>query len=162
MDKAKSRITLGMIVLLLGQGGPFLVPVVDKLQVSATVQMILKGILMFAVPELFLIAAISIMGKQGYDLVKTWVFKRLKRIAPADTVSPIRYKIGLVMFVSVLVYGFVMPYIVAYLPGILDNPKIYAMPGDIILVASLFVLGGDFWDKLRALFVQTARVDFQK
>jgi hypothetical protein len=27
-------------------------------------------------------------------------------------------------------------------------------------VASLFVLGGDFWDKLRALFVHEARVVF--
>jgi len=30
----------------------------------------------------------------------------------------------------------------------------------VLLVASLFVLGGDFWDKLRALFVHEARVQF--
>jgi hypothetical protein len=30
--------------------------------------------------------------------------------------------------------------------------------GDVIFVASLFVLGGDFWDKIRALFVYRARV----
>ena len=30
--------------------------------------------------------------------------------------------------------------------------------GDLVFVASLFVLGGDFWDKVRALFVHDANV----
>jgi hypothetical protein len=30
--------------------------------------------------------------------------------------------------------------------------------GDLLLISSLFVLGGDFWDKLRALFVHGAKV----
>jgi hypothetical protein len=29
-----------------------------------------------------------------------------------------------------------------------------------VLLISLFVLGGDFWDKLRALFVHSARAVF--
>ena len=31
-----------------------------------------------------------------------------------------------------------------------------------MLIASLFVLGGNFWDKLRAVFVADARVVFPK
>jgi hypothetical protein len=31
---------------------------------------------------------------------------------------------------------------------------------DVMLVASLFVLGGNFWDKLRTLFVADARAVF--
>ncbi len=30
----------------------------------------------------------------------------------------------------------------------------------LLLLASLFVLGGDFWDKLRALFVRDAKTQF--
>jgi len=30
--------------------------------------------------------------------------------------------------------------------------------GDLMLLASLFVLGGDFWDKIRALFVWSDKV----
>ncbi len=30
--------------------------------------------------------------------------------------------------------------------------------GDLLLVASLFVLGGEFWDKLKSLFVYGAKV----
>jgi hypothetical protein len=32
--------------------------------------------------------------------------------------------------------------------------------GDLMFVASFFVLGGDFWDKLRALFIQGAKAQF--
>ena len=31
------------------------------------------------------------------------------------------------------------------------------VPGDLLLLVSLFVLGGDFWDKLRSLFIHSAR-----
>jgi hypothetical protein len=31
---------------------------------------------------------------------------------------------------------------------------------DVITLASLFVLGGDFWDKVRALFLHDARAVF--
>jgi hypothetical protein len=31
---------------------------------------------------------------------------------------------------------------------------------DLVTLASLFVLGGDFWDKVRALFVHDARALF--
>ena len=30
--------------------------------------------------------------------------------------------------------------------------------GDVMFVASFFVLGGDFWDKISALFIHNARV----
>jgi hypothetical protein len=35
---------------------------------------------------------------------------------------------------------------------------IVSLIGDLMFVASLFVLGGDFWDKLRALFIHSAGV----
>jgi len=33
----------------------------------------------------------------------------------------------------------------------------YAIAGDVLLLVSLVVLGGDFWDKLRSLFIHSAR-----
>jgi len=32
---------------------------------------------------------------------------------------------------------------------------------DALFICSVFVLGGDFWDKLRALFVYKAKVKFE-
>jgi hypothetical protein len=34
---------------------------------------------------------------------------------------------------------------------------VYVIGGDVLLISSLFVLGGDFWDKVRALFVYDAK-----
>ena len=36
----------------------------------------------------------------------------------------------------------------------------YAVGGDLLLLSSLFPLGGDFWDKIRSLFVHDAEVHF--
>jgi hypothetical protein len=47
-----------------------------------------------------------------------------------------------------------------YLPGLDDRPLAFAVSGDVLMLVSLFVLGGDFWDKLRALFVHGARAVF--
>ena len=46
------------------------------------------------------------------------------------------------------------------------NSKDYVKPAariavfDVMLLTSLFVLGGEFWDKLRALFVHESRAEF--
>jgi hypothetical protein len=40
----------------------------------------------------------------------------------------------------------------------MQNPLPYAGGGDLIFLVSLFVLGGDFWDKIRALFVYSDKV----
>ncbi|HAI46245.1 MAG TPA: hypothetical protein DCM50_05995 [Stenotrophomonas sp.] len=42
----------------------------------------------------------------------------------------------------------------------LQHPHLVAMSGDLLLILSLFILGGDFWDKLRALFVREAKAVF--
>ena len=47
-----------------------------------------------------------------------------------------------------------------HIPDRAENVFSFALAGDIMLIASLFVLGGDFWDKLRSLFVYDARATF--
>ncbi|MNT62036.1 hypothetical protein D3C72_1997240 [compost metagenome] len=53
------------------------------------------------------------------------------------------------------------PYIVPQSGSLrLQHPHLVAMSGDLLLILSLFILGGDFWDKLRALFVREAKAVF--
>ena len=53
----------------------------------------------------------------------------------------------------------------AYVPQWLADSspqRLYVNLGaDFLFLASLFVLGGDFWDKLRALFIYDARAQFE-
>ena len=110
------------------------------------------------IPEVFTVAAVAIMGKSGYNLIKERIFSFLKKHGPPDRVSLTRYRIGLVMFVLPFVFGWLGPYGAHQIPGYETHRIVVSLIGDLMFVASLFVLGGDFWDKVRALFVHDARV----
>ena len=73
-----------------------------------------------------------------------------------------RYRLGLIMFLLPLIPTYIMAYAPQWLPD--HSPqRLYDvnLAADFIFLASLFVLGGDFWDKLRALFVYDARAMFE-
>jgi cytochrome c oxidase assembly factor CtaG len=65
-----------------------------------------------------------------------------------------RFRLGLI----VLVVGWLGPYGANMIPGYETHRFVVSLIGDVMFVASLFVLGGDFWDKVRAGFVYDARV----
>jgi hypothetical protein len=44
----------------------------------------------------------------------------------------------------------------------LTTRYIIIIASDVVFIASLFVLGGDFWDKLRALFTYRAKARFEE
>ena len=58
------------------------------------------------------------------------------------------------LFLSI---GWATPHIGNHLPGFDTKKLFYAISGDVLLLSSLFVLGGDFWDKLRSLLRHDAR-----
>ena len=108
--------------------------------------------------ELLGVAAIAVMGKPGYLYIKSRLFGFLKKYGPPREVSRTRYNIGLIMFCIPFVFGWLSPYVADLIPGYMTNPIPYAVAGDAMVLASLFVLGGDFWDKIRALFVWSDKV----
>jgi hypothetical protein len=71
-----------------------------------------------------------------------------------------RYNIGLVIFCVPLLLGWLSPYISKWVPCLLSNPLPFAIGGDILILASLFLLGANFWDKIRSLFIHDTEVHF--
>ena len=120
------------------------------------------GFLYFPIPEVFDITAISIVGKPGFDWLKAIALGYLKKVAPPDEVGVVRYRIGLIMFFTPLAFGWLHPYLAQALPVLSTHRLIASLLSDFLLIVSLFVLGGNFWDKLRSLFVRKATVDFPK
>jgi hypothetical protein len=55
-----------------------------------------------------------------------------------------RYNIGLVIFCVPLLFGWLSLYISKWVPGLYSHPLPYAIGGDILILASLLILGGDF------------------
>ena len=151
------RFRLGLTILIVGCLSPLLIPVVTRTSLATEWKTIISGLLAVGIPEVFTVAAIAIMGKSGYNLIKERIFGFLKRHGPPDRVSLTRYRIGLVMFVLPIVFGWLGPYGAHQITGYEAQRFTVNVIGDVMLISSLFVLGGDFWDKVRALFICEAK-----
>lgn len=154
------RLKLGVALFVLSIAVPLIgVPVVAALGVSATITASVSGFLLVGA-EIVGILAIAVMGKDGYAFIKSRVFRSLKRYGPPMKVSRHRYTLGLAMFTVPVLFGWISIYAAPMIPGFMNNSLSFAVGGDILLLTSLFVLGGDFWDKLRALFIYDSEAHF--
>ena len=155
----KGRLYAGGTIFIAGFLSPLLVPLVTILPFSDGWKTALSGLLLVGVPELAMLVAAAVMGKAGFNYLKQLLFGFLrKHFAPPETVSQTRYRIGLVLFSVPLLFGWIVPYIAGYLHIFDEHRLVFAIIGDLLLFSSLFVLGGEFWDKLRALFIHRAKV----
>lgn len=158
---SKARLFWGLAVLIVVNiGGPVVGLPLLALSDLATGTKTLVGGVIVAVAELSLPVVIAILGKPGFAYLKGLFFKALRRYGPPAEVGPVRYRIGLTMLGLPLIFALIEPYVGGYLGVTVQNRVYYALSGDVLLLASFFVLGGDFWDKVRALFVHTAKAHF--
>ena len=148
---SKSRIIFGGAILIIGFCGPLFIPIVTGSGLSVGLKATLSGLLAFGIPEVFMLIAIGILGKDGYAFLKTKLGGFISRIAP-DEISNSRHRIGVLLFCLPLILGFLQPYIGHYIDFFNNIPLWYYIMSDWIFVMSIFILGGSFWDKLRGLF----------
>ncbi len=153
----RGRLILGGIVFVSGFLSPLLIPWVLTLEISTGMKSLISGLLALGIPELFMLIAVGILGKDGFQYLKRSIFSWFRKYGPRETVSKKRYVFGLILFLLSILSGFVLPYIWGIVPLIKKNLIYITVSGDVILIISLFVLGGDFWDKLRSLFVYSSR-----
>ena len=151
------RVKLGIIIFIIGFLSPLLIPVVNIMEITTAWKVFISGALAVGVPEVFAIVAVVVMGKDGFIAMKASIFKLIKRYGPPDEVSRTRYRIGLVMFVLPVLFGWLAPYAPNFVPGYMAHRFWINLCGDVMFVSSLFVLGGDFWDKVRSLFMHGAK-----
>lgn len=155
--KAVGRIRLGFAVFIASVTWPLLLPLMPLLGLSGSAIATFSGVMLVAA-EVMMIAGAAIAGKDGFALIKAKVFGFLRSFGPPQRVGPTRYRVGIAMFAAPLLFAWIAPYGAGALPVLAERPLVFAVAGDLLLIASLFVLGGDFWDKLRALFIRRARV----
>ena len=152
--RLKLGVAIFLISILLPVAG---IPLVATLGLSGTITASVSGGLLIGT-EVLGVLAIAIMGKTGYLFIKERVFDLFRRSTPPKEVSRTRYNIGLIMFILPILFGWIVPYVSDLIPNLGDNLFFYAIGGDMLLLASLFVLGGDFWDKVRALFIYDYKI----
>ena len=146
------RIKLGLVIFVISLIVPYvLAPLVVFMGLSGPLTATIAGGLYLS-GEIMGIASIALLGKDGYRYIKNYMSGLCKLYKPSDKVSKTRYRIGLVMFFMPLLFGWVYPYLASFTSFTGEFSLTYAIFGDLLLLASFFVLGGDFWDKIAALF----------
>jgi hypothetical protein len=153
---ADTRLKLGISLLILGLVMPVGALFVVGTDWSADVKAVVSGALLFG-PELTMVGAVALMGKENFDRIVAQVKGGLKTLKPAVNVSRQRHAIGLALFVGSMVSAWMVSYIPYLMPEEYFLRVSLNLGLDLIFGISLFVLGGDFWDKLRALFLRETR-----
>lgn len=149
----RGRLVAGGSVFVAGQLAPLLIPLVTRSELSTGLKTTISGFLLLGIPELAILIAVAILGKAGYVYLKKQILRFIRRHAIPTEVSRTRYRIGLILFLIPILWGWASPYVHGFLPSSEENRLLYAIAGDGLLLVSLFVLGGEFWEKLRLLFV---------
>jgi len=150
------RLVLGTAIFVSGVCAPAVVPLVVATDWPSSWKATISGLLLLGVPEVFMLVAVAVLGKPGFAYVKTSLLRVLKRHALPANVSRARYRVGLVLLLLPPLFAWLAPYL-SLIPGWPGEGLVLAIGGDLVLLIALVVLGGDFWDKVRALFVYDAR-----
>lgn len=132
------------------------VPLMAWADVPSTRIAAITGVI-FIANKVILLVVIAVMGKSGFQQLKTKIFGVFS-LSPETSVSRARYNLGLVLFCLPLISASLEPYVDALAPRLRPNLWQLQVLGDLIFIASFFVLGGGFWDKFRALFIRDSRV----
>ena len=147
------RLRIGLTILVISFAGPLLIPVVAATDLPSGWKTALSGALALGIPEVFSLLAIAIMGKEGFDVIKSRFYRFIKKHGPPDRVGKTRYNLGLVMLIPPLLIGVLGPYFSHFIP-VYDTYRLsFSIIGDLLVISSFLVLGGEFWDKVRALFI---------
>lgn len=154
------RFRLGVGIFAAGCLTPLGVPLVAMTDLSTAMKATLSGLLLAGIPEVFSVVAIALLGKQGFAYVKARLLAVLRRYGPPKTVGRTRYYVGLTMFIVPAIFAWVVSYVPDWVPGYTGNRVVISLAIDVIFFSSFFVLGGDFWDKVRSLFVYDAKARF--
>lgn len=108
--------------------------------------------------EIACLCAVALLGKPFVEAIKTKIkgfFVRKKPVAPPEPIGKTQHAIGVTLFfMSFLPYPVVEGVLIFGHPAGRDlHYLVYGMlAGDVIFIISLFVLGGEFWERLKKLF----------
>jgi len=149
----RRRLWIGGGIFVLGQIAPFLIPLLVQLDLSPRVKTVASGLLLLGIPELAILLTVAVLGKSGYAYLRERILRLIKRQVISPDVSRSRHRVGLVIFLLPIVWAWGSPYVLEVFPGVNEYGLTLAITGDALLLMGLVLLGGQFWESLRQLFV---------
>jgi hypothetical protein len=152
------RVSLALTLWVGGFFLPLAIPLVTALPLPLATKTALSGLLIFGLPQLLTVIAIAIVGKSGFHYLMEQLFGAARRLGPPAHVSRLRYRIGLVMLFLPLAVSLLEPYVASLIVEQRLPHWAFGAVEDTLFLTSFFVLGGEFWDKVKALFIYEAKV----
>lgn len=150
--QSKPRYYLGILIFILGFASPLAIPFILKTNLNDGLKTAVSGILAIGGPEILMILAGVIMGKENLTALKQKVAGWFKPLAPPTYVSKARFVIGIILFSLCLLESAIH----VHWDGISKWYSSFAMEymvfWNILFLVSLYILGGDFFNRLIGLF----------
>ncbi|MDQ7824409.1 MAG: hypothetical protein RDV48_16525 [Candidatus Eremiobacteraeota bacterium] len=142
----------GITMLFLSLVLPLFALLVPLLRLPTVLAALISGAFLVGGPEVLAILAVAFLGKNTFDyfiyIIKSGV---LKILFPA-TVSKARYYTGLFLFLASSIPIYFYGYAPHVMPQGMARITILAA-SDLTFFASMFVMGGEFWEKMRRIFI---------
>ena len=158
-DIGKTRLIIGGILFVGGFLSPLLIPLVTQSDLPGNWKVFLSTGLVAGLPEIGMVLAAAVLGKQGFALFKEKLFSLLRRHTAPAAVSAKRYRIGLFMFLAPLAFGWLSPYVTYFFPALASESLASYLLPDLLFASSFLVLGAGFWEKVRSLFTYDENSD---
>jgi len=100
-------------------------------------------------PEICLLLSVIFLGKKVLNHYKKKIFTWFKRAL--KPVSKSRYYFGIALMLATSIPF----YVYAYMSQVSDySARLYILvASDLVFIFSFFIVGGEFWDKLKRLFI---------
>jgi hypothetical protein len=146
------RFYAGMTALALSVILPLGALFVPMLGLPTAQSVVIAGALVAGAPEVLCILAVALLGRETFQYLMHRAKSILRRAVVDRPVSKTQYYIGLAIFLVSFLPAYLYAYLSAAMPG--QSIRVYILAGmDLAFVASVFVMGGEFWEKVRRLFV---------
>jgi hypothetical protein len=127
----------------------FLVPLFGlSLAQSAAV----VGLLIAGGPEVVGLIGIALLGRNAFQYFTYKLQTALRRVVLPERVSKRRYYFGLTVTLASLLPLYVYGYFPNWLPS--GDTRIYILASaGLCFILSMFIMGGEFWEKFRRIFL---------
>lgn len=155
----KVRLFTGGALFIGGFLSPLLIPLVTQSDLPSKWKAFLSTGLAVGLPEVGMFLAVAVLGKQGFALLKGKLFALWRKHTKQEVITARRYRLGLVLFCIPLLMGWFTPYLVRVLPVLSheQGPLLTVVLLDLMFASSFLVLGEEFWEKIRRLFIYDVR-----
>ena len=151
------RYYLGLAFLGVALVMPLLALLVLALDLPAEAKAGIMGVLSLGGPEVALVAAAALLGKDTLNVFKSRIFSFLRGFLPTEPVSRGRYYTCIALMVATYVGWYVYGYFGDLLPEELTG-QAALVAGDVVFVLAFLAAGPEFWEKVARVFRWAGRL----